>query len=243
MVPLYICDDEQAQRERIAGLVQKQIMILDCDIGPVRTFGSAAALLAAHDGEAVPAVYLLDVDLQDHLDGFGLAVELRRRDPRGYIIFITGHGELSFETFRYRLEAMDYIVKGGDGEMQARLQSCLGSIVERLRDERGENSRYYTIKLFDTIRHIPLSRLLYFEANGRQHRISLHTDNEVVEFFGSLQPVEEDLCDDFFRCHRSCLVNRRRIRHIRLKEQEVELDNGERLPLSRGAKKLLQQSL
>lgn len=242
MIPVYICDDEPAVCRQVSSLVEKQIFILDCDMGPIRTFNSAEELLSAHQKDEIPAIYLLDVDLQTHLHGFSLAAELRKRDPRGFIIFITGHRELSFETFRYRLEAMDYIIKGEDGEMAARLQNCLESIVERLQNERSDSSQYYTIKLFDTIRHIPVSQLLYFEAHGRQHRISLHTDNEVIEFFGSLQNIENELGNSFFRSHRSYLVNRKRIAAIHLREQLVELDNSETCLLSRSAKKGLQQN-
>lgn len=240
MVPIYLCDDEPAVCGRIAALVEQQLLILGLDMGPVRSFTKADALLAAHRADEVPAIYLLDVDLRDSLDGFALAVELRRRDPRGYIIFITGHGELSFETFRYRLEAMDYIEKGGEDEMARRLQSCLASIQQRLGDARRDSS-YYTIKLFGSIRHIPVAQILYFEAHGKQHRISLHTDDEILEFFGSLQTAEDELGSGFFRCHRGFLVNRARIDNIRPREALLELDNGETCPLSRTARKSLSQ--
>ena len=42
--------------------------------------------------------------------------------------------------------------------------------------------------------------------------------------------------EEFWRCHRSFLVNRSRIRTVHLKEQTVELDNGETCLLSRKAK-------
>jgi two-component system response regulator AgrA len=237
MIPLYICEDELAVCERVKSVAEDQIMIANFDMGPIMAFTHPQELLAAHDAALVPAIYLLDVDLNDSMDGFALAAELRRRDPRGYIIFLTGHAERSYETFRHRLEAMDYIIKGTNEELQVRLRDCLASIVERQQRERRENSRYYTLRLFDTIRHIPMSQILYFEAHGRQHKLVLHTDNELVEFFGSLQSVEEELGEGFFRCHRGFLVNRERIANIKMPEQLVTLDNGETCPLSRRAKK------
>ena len=48
--------------------------------------------------------------------------------------------------------------------------------------------------------------------------------------------IAEELGENFWRCHRSFLVNRSRIRAVHLKEQLVELDNGETCLLSRKAK-------
>ena len=64
----------------------------------------------------------------------------------------------------------------------------------------------------------------------------LHMDGEVLEFYSSLGHFEEKLGEGFWRCHRSFLVNRARIRSVRLKENLVELDNGETCLLARKAK-------
>ena len=61
-------------------------------------------------------------------------------------------------------------------------------------------------------------------------------DDEVLEFNSSLNHFEEKLGEAFWRCHRSFLVNRARIGNVRLKENIVELDNGETCLLSRKAK-------
>lgn len=45
------------------------------------------------------------------MNGFELAQEIRKFDPRGFIIFITTHAELSYMTFTYKVEALDYIIK------------------------------------------------------------------------------------------------------------------------------------
>ena len=55
----------------------------------------------------------LDVELKNEpMDGFGLGKIIRETDPRGFIIYVTAFEELAFETFRYHLEALDYIIKG-----------------------------------------------------------------------------------------------------------------------------------
>lgn len=243
MIPVYICEDEQPMREHIAQLAESLILIENYDMGPVYTAANQEELLAIHQPDRLPAIYLFDVDLKGELDGFELAAKIRKLDPGGYIIFITGHGDLSFKTFRYRLEAMEYIVKGDEEQLRLRLGACFESVQQRLRDEQASKSSYYAVKIFDTIRLIPVQQLLYFKADGKQHRVFLHTENEIIEFFGSLQAIENELGDSFFRTCRGYLVNRKKIVSIHLKDNLVELDNGEACPLSRSARKSLQQIL
>lgn len=236
MIPVYICDDEPPVRERLKKIVSDQIMILDSDMGPVRVMDTPAELLKLQRQDTVPAIYFLDIDFPGQTSGLTLARELRRYDPRGFIVFITGHGDLAFETFRLRLEALDYIVKGDFDAMSVRVRDCLSSIRERLQDEPSGQGRYCTLKLFDTVRHIPVDDILYFEALGYKHALRLHMVDELLEFNSSLDHFTEQLGEGFWRCHRSFLVNRSHIRLVHLKEQLVELDNGEECPLSRKAK-------
>ena len=236
MIPVYICDDEQVISERLKKIISDQIMILDVDMGPVRVADAPAKLLELQRQDTVPAIYFLDIDFPGQISGLALAQELRRFDPRGFIVFITAHGDLAFETFRLRLEALDYIVKGDYSAMAVRVRDCLVSIQERLRDEPSGQGKYCTLKLFDTVRHIPLKDILYFEALGYKHTLRLHLVNELLEFNSSLEHFGEQLGEVFWRCHRGFLVNREHIRTVHLKEQLVELDTGEKCPLSRKAK-------
>lgn len=236
MIPIYICDDEKAVNDRLEHIISNQIAILNGDMGPVRVADTPEKLLDLQARDTVPAVYFLDIDFPGRMSGLELAQKLRLHDPRGFIIFITAHHDLAFETFRLRLEALDYIVKGDYGAMAVRVRECLASIQERLSSEPPKNGRYCTIRLFDSIRHIPVDTILYFEAQGFKHMLCLHLDNELLEFNSSLEHFAEEMGEGFWRCHRGFLVNRSRVRAVDLKHQTVVMDNGEECPLSRRAK-------
>lgn len=236
MIPVYICDDEEPVRRGLEQIISRQILILDGDMGPIRSMDDPDLLLRLQREDPVPAIYFLDIDFPGKITGFELAQRLRKYDPRGFIVFITAHGDLAFETFRLRLEALDYIVKGDADAMAVRVRNCLESIQERMQAQRPGQGGYCTVKILDTVRHIPVEEILYFEAVGRRHTILLHLDRELLEFNSSLEHFEKELGEGFWRCHRGFLVNRARIRGIRLKEQLVELDNGDTCLLSRKAK-------
>ena len=205
-------------------------------MGPVRALDDPNDLLEAQKKDSVPAIYFLDIDFPGKMSGLELAQKLRQYDPRGFIVFITAHSDLAFETFRLRLEALDYIVKGDRNAMTKRVQKCLESIVERMQSQRPGQGNYCTVKILDTVRHIPIDHILYLEAVGYRHTLRLHLDDELLEFNSSLNHFAKQLGDTFWRCHRSFLVNRSRIQSVHLKEQTVEMDNGDICLLSRKAK-------
>ena len=236
MIPVYICDDESLIRINLEKIITEQIIILDGDMGPVRALDDPNDLLEAQKKDSVPAIYFLDIDFPGKMSGLELAQKLRQYDPRGFIVFITAHSDLAFETFRLRLEALDYIVKGDRNAMTKRVQKCLESIVERMQSQRPGQGNYCTVKILDTVRHIPIDHILYLEAVGYRHTLRLHLDDELLEFNSSLNHFAKQLGETFWRCHRSFLVNRSRIQSVHLKEQTVEMDNGDICLLSRKAK-------
>ncbi|HIT61638.1 MAG TPA: response regulator transcription factor [Candidatus Fimousia stercorigallinarum] len=236
MIPVYICDDESLIRINLEKIITEQIIILDGDMGPVRALDDPNDLLEAQKKDSVPAIYFLDIDFPGKMSGLELAQKLRQYDPRGFIVFITAHSNLAFETFRLRLEALDYIVKGDRNAMTKRVQKCLESIVERMQAQRPGQGNYCTVKILDTVRHIPIDHILYLEAVGYRHTLRLHLDDELLEFNSSLNHFAKQLGETFWRCHRSFLVNRSRIQSVHLKEQTVEMDNGDICLLSRKAK-------
>ena len=145
MIPVYICDDELPIRKNLEQIVGNQILILDSDMGPVRALEDPEELLVLQRQDSVPAIYFLDIDFPGKMSGLELAQKLRQYDPRGFIVFITAHNDLAFETFRLRLEALDYIVKGDRAAMTGRVQSCLESIRERMESQRPGQGSYCTV--------------------------------------------------------------------------------------------------
>lgn len=175
------------------------------------------------------------------MDGFRLGQEIRKIDARGFLIYVTAFPDLAFETFRYHLEALDYICKQDVEQMYARLSRCLKIIAERIGREEGAQRKYFTVKTLDVVRHIPLEEILYFMTSGRTHRIELHAREERLDFIGSIQELEESLRPQFIRIHRACLVRADRIAQIDRKTNEVVLTNGDRCPISRSMRKRLSE--
>ena len=105
-----------------------------------------------------------------------------------------------------------------------------------MRKETGEEREFFSVKVMDVVKHIPVDEIVFFETAGRTHRIELHGLNDRIDFIGSMQELEEKLGEKFLRVHRAYLVNVEQIAQLDLKGREILMKNGEKCMFSRGMK-------
>lgn len=234
MLPVYICEDEEQIRNMERAWLEKQILIQGYDMKVVLSTGNPEELLECLDRKSGQGIYFLDVELKGaSMNGFQLGKEIRKRDGGGFLIYVTAFPDLAFETFRYHLEALDYICKQNPERMYTDLSRCLDTVTERMSKMQNPRQEYFTLKTPEMIRHIPLGDILYFATSSRTHRIELHAENELFDFSGSIQELEKDLGEGFIRVHRAYLVHGEQIDWIDVHNRELVLKNGERCPFSR----------
>lgn len=236
MLPIYICEDEEDIREAQRECLEKQILIQGYDMEIALCSGRPREILEAVKAAPGRGIYFLDVELKgEEMDGFALGREIRKQDPRGFLIYVTAYGNLAFETFRYHLEALDYIVKESRGKMEEGLRKSLSVVTERMRAEQGDCREFFSVKVMDSIKHVLIDEIMFFEA-APPHRIILHGVNDRFDFIGSLREMEGQLGERFLRAHRGYLVNVEQIAELDLKSKEIRMKNGERCLFARNMK-------
>ena len=234
MIGIYLCDDDGAVRRQIQTALECKILAENYDMRVVCSAATAGELLAAAENER-RGIYFLDVELKDGAwDGFRLGQELRRRDPHGTLVYITSYRDLAWRTFQYHLEAFDYIVKERE-QIGPSVSRCLGEIHMRLLAERRDPAEMFTLRTGDTVRHVPLGDILFFETASAPHHVLLHTASSRMDFLGSLNELEAQLGDRFIRTHRAYLVAADKIEAVDLKHNRLWAGGRECL-LSRSGK-------
>lgn len=241
MIGIYLCDDDDAVRRQIQSALEWKILVENYDMKILCSASHAQELLSTVENGR-RGIYFLDVELRDEdWDGFRLGQELRRRDPHGTLVYITSYGDLAWRTFQCHLEAFDYIVKGSDpvGPPAAR---CLEEIHARLLDERQDPAETLTLRAGASVRHVPLSEILFFETAPVSHHVLLHTANSRMDFLGSLNALEGQLGSRFIRTHRAYLVALDRIDAVDWKHSKLWVGGHECL-LSRAGKAALREKM
>lgn len=233
MLRVHICEDEKEQREHIRMLIRDVIELeqLDMEIGLVTK--QPDELSEQVKKEKTNGIFFLDIDLQNQINGLELAKIIREYQPRCYIIFVTTHSEMSYMTFTYKVEAMDYIIKDNFQDLKNRIYQCLVHAQELERQNKSSGlSERFSVKTGSKKLEIPYEDILFFEANTGSRKIILHTKNSVIEFNGKMKEVEAQLGDAFCRCHRGYIVNTKMIEEVDEKENLVRMLGGEECPMS-----------
>ena len=219
MYRVAVCDDEAWTRRELLAVCEDIL----CETGTehnMTEFACAEDLEAAlSGGEASFDLLLLDIML-DGKTGMELAQELRVRENRVSIIFITGMEEYLQEG--YSVQPIQFLLKPVSRD----------ALADALRTDLKLNHSPKTVSLRIGQRMVvlPVAEVLY--AESQDHNIVIYTDSGVRKFPVSISELERLLPPErFCRCHNSFLVN---MEHIsELARTELTVRGGARVPISR----------
>jgi two-component system response regulator AgrA len=227
MLDIFVCEDHTEQRRTIVQILQNTVLIEELDMQLVLDAGDPYVLLEKVKTNQNTGIYFLDIDLNSDMNGMKLAQQIRLYDPRGFIIFITAHSELSYMTFQYRVEAMDFVLKDNPAEAKVKIRECLLNAMERYTLQTNKTHKVYTTQVGGRKISVDYEDIFFFETSSNIHKVILHAKDRQIEFSSSIKELASTLGDNFVRCHRSFLVNRNNIKEVDAKNRIIYFTNGE----------------
>ena len=240
MLKVFICEDNKVQKSKFANIIDKIIHKNDYIIKIEKSTSNPYEILDYLKTNKTYGIYFLDVNLNSDINGIQLAEKIRQYDPRGFIIFITSHAEMSYLTFLYKVEALDYIIKDNYNNISQRIEECLKNSIKKYDAVCNNSEKFFSLKINDKIVNINFNDIYYFETSNQIHKVILHSTNRQVEFYSKMKDIEKKLDERFCRCHNSFIVNKDKIKEIDKKNRIAHLVNGEECLISmRGIKPLI----
>lgn len=240
MLKVFICEDNSIQENRFKKIINDIILIENYDMKIELSTSDPYEILDHLKTNRISGIYFLDVDLNSDINGIQLAEEIRKYDPRGFIVFVTSHAEMSYLTFVYKVEAMDYIIKDNYSNIRHRISDCIKSANDKYKITANNPQKIFSIKVNDKIVNVDLNDILFFETSSTIHKVILHCTNRQVEFYSKMKEIEKNLDSRFCRCHNSFIVNKEKIKEIDKKNRIAYMVNGEECLIStRGIKNLI----
>lgn len=232
MLKIYVCEDIEVQRNKIKKTIENIVLMedLDMEIGCVSN-NPHTILEKVKETEDV-GIYFLDIDLGADMTGLTLAQEIRKYDPRGFIIFVTTHSEMSYMTFIYKLEALDFILKDNPEELDRRVYECILKANQRFASVNNKVQANFSVKVNEKVITVDYDEILFFETSTNVHKIILHCKKCEMEFWGKIKDIEKEVDERFYRCHRSFLVNKDNIREIDFRNRVIYMVNGDECLIS-----------
>lgn len=175
-------------------------------------------------------IILMDIMLP-HLDGMKTAKRIREKDSEVVIIFITNMA--NYAIHGYEVNALDFVVKPVKYfQFAVKLKKALETVQEK-------KEKFLFLPVDGEKRKISVRDIYYMETY--KHNLHVHTKDGVIEFYGTLQAMENELESCYFvRCHSGYLVN---LYHVTSFRDDYVIAGNEKIPVSRPKKKAFQKAV
>lgn len=218
-----VCDDESKILEEITSFIEKEF-----PSARIKSYSDGTSFISS--GEERPDVLLADIDMPG-MSGMDVAATLASEKAQTLVVFVTAHDELVYDSFKYHPFAF---------VRKKFLEEELRSVLSDCEKEIENQNKRFTFQNASTLVNLAQSEILYFE--GQANYLAIHTTGDQYRMRSTMSAVEEELKNNgFLRIHKGFLVN---LEHIRiLKTEELELDNGEVLPIGKSYSESAKKSI
>lgn len=168
-------------------------------------------------------IVFLDIQLEG-ADGIDTAGKLRQKSENTIIIFVTGIKEYVFQAFD--VAAFHYLLKPIDAE---KFREVFMRAWQKAEKRKRDETDLLLIKTRERTFPLPKSNIIYVESRGKKAEI--HTGRETLTMYASLNGLQAELGEGFYRSHRGYLVNMAYVSEYY--HDSILLTNGERVYLAK----------
>lgn len=201
MYRIVICEDDITQIAFLRECILKSLEGISSQI-ELFEFNSGEELLETNL-EGID-IFFLDIKMLQ-LTGMDVAKIIRETNDTSEIIFITSIVDYIQEG--YKVRAYRYLLKPIDfGDLNESILSCISDIIKK-------RENFMLIENKDIINKILINSIMYIEV--RKKVLTIHTKNDTYYTKNSMDKIELELEKyNFFRCHKSYLINLEYIQFI-----------------------------
>ncbi len=213
MLNIAVVDDEKTAKEYICHLIEKQKP--DCYLEAYATGNELLATRKRFD------IVFLDIKM-DGMDGIETARILRKEHDEIVLIFVTGNREYVFDAID--LYAFQYLLKPvNEGKFREVLERAVKEV------EKNKEKRVLFIKKKNLT--LDQSDILYIESRAKKVEIYTIGTNNFIEIYATMEELEGQLGENFYRCHRAYIVNMAHITEYN--NDSITIVNGSRVYLAK----------
>ncbi len=217
MYRIVICEDDITQITFLRECILKSLEGISSQI-ELFEFNSGEELLETNL-EGID-IFFLDIKMLQ-LTGMDVARIIRETNDTSEIIFITSIVDYIQEG--YKVRAYRYLLKPIDfKDLNESILSCISDIIKK-------RENFMLIENKGIINKILINSIMYIEV--RKKVLTIHTKNDIYYTKNSMDKIELELEKyNFFRCHKSYLIN---LEYIQFICKNAVVINNEDIPVSK----------
>ncbi|WP_250673392.1 LytTR family DNA-binding domain-containing protein (plasmid) [Paraclostridium ghonii] len=217
MYRIVICEDDKLQMENLKNMITNIFYEITNQI-EILEFCSGKTLLE-NELEGID-IFFLDIQM-DSLTGMDVAKKIRERNYSSKIIFITSL--IDYIQDGYTVRAYRYLLK------PIKLEELKNHILNCIQDITRERNNFIVVERRGYIDKILIDSITYIEVHKKN--ITIYTLNNFYCAKNSIEKLEKELgIYNFFRCHKSYLIN---IKYIDSISKNTIIINDEKIPISK----------
>ncbi|MDK2964846.1 MULTISPECIES: LytTR family DNA-binding domain-containing protein [Lacrimispora] len=232
MIHIYLCEDDERQLLRWKDIVDKYLLMNSTESVLYCSTSDPEELLSLRKKSSITGLYFLDIDLHAKLNGIELAQEIRKYDPRGYIVFVTTHSEMAILTFQYKVEAMDFIIKDVTKTLPDQICACIRNAETNYKNQLNISNHFLSVKIDKTSLILDQNDIIAVTTGEDYHKIIIHTKTGVKQITGTLKELNSILNSAFLQCSRSAIVNLKHVIKYSREDALLIMDNKETYSVS-----------
>lgn len=170
------------------------------------------------------------------------AERLRRECPKAMLMLIADQSIAPTEYLRPGIVANSLLLKPLSAKSTFNaFKELFNSFEQQMESADSGDEECFCIEIRGEKQFFAYSDIYYFEA--REKKIFVNTKNSEIGFYATLDTLADSLPEQFVRCHRGFIVNRKKIRTVSYAQKLIFLKNDMLVPLSRGYKNNLDSAL
>ncbi|MBE5794902.1 MAG: response regulator transcription factor [Clostridiales bacterium] len=226
MLHIILCDDNprhnQTMTYHLEQIMPRLTMPCAIDLTTTDPREVIAHAKQQHDGDLV---YLLDLEMENDLNGLDVCAIIREHQVRAHIIYVSAYAEYAMECCR--AHAFDFILKPYTTQ---RLENAIRDVI--LHIERTRSVYPLSVTAGTVTQVLDQKEIRYLQVE--REYVTAHMNGGVFTWRESLTHLLPRLNPDWFvRIHKSCAINRLYIQSVDQKAHEVILKGGTVLNVSR----------
>lgn len=223
MINFIVCDDNKNILKKVKEIIINSMMNNDTGY-EIHIFNDYDNSFKDIIKAEIPnKIYILDIETPTS-SGIDIARKIRNIDYNSIIIFLTAHEELGYTILQKEFLFLSFINKYDNYE-----NKLLKAIKTSLRKINTNKMLKYTKN--GVVYTIPLEDILYITRDSVERKCIIKTEYLEVMISKQLKEIKEDLTSDFVYSHRSCIVNKNKVRIVDFREHRIIFNNDEEISL------------
>ncbi len=237
MISMVVYCEEDEEIKKIKKIIGDIIPLISEEKWDLRFYTTLEAFKRCMEKRNGIDLLIFDVTRRGAIDELA---RIRRTEKEAFLLIIANMAISPMTYMKPSIKATSLLLRPiEENHMNRVLKEFLVDFIERQEEHSGQH--IFQIETKGEVQYIPYHKIYYFEA--RKRKLYLRTLSEEYAFANTVDNLQQTLGEQFIRCHRSFIVNSRKIVSIALADNMIKLTNELVVPLSRGYRGGIKQAI